>query len=325
MSGTNEKYLNNIYIGNIVINTGNITEDTISGQIRCEYVDGINILHCNINSIQANASAILFRFVRNSNIENCSLSNFKKGIFATDTINSKIDNNIITFTRVPSENYNDGFYGISFDNYTTTTKTIENINITNNTFSGYTISISLRYSNNSKINNNKIENTSFGMTIDRSSNAEITNNDIKMSSEISNGHLYIELVCSNNCVVRNNNCSCENYYGTGVGIYGKTTVENYNEPANNIVENNTFKHISMPITVSDNAKNTKVYNNIIEDCGVGITINVANIDGLEIANNVINNCTISGIHYKDIYSENTSSKILIQNNKIHNCNDGILR
>lgn len=81
----------------------------------------------------------------------------------------------------------------------------------------------------------------------------------------------------------------------------------------------------MPITVSTNAKNTKVINNIIEDCKVGITINVANIDGLEIKNNVINNCCISGIHYKDIYPEYNISKILIQNNKIKNCNDGILR
>lgn len=42
-----------------MINTGNITEDTISGQIRCEYVDEINIVDCEINSIQANASAYL--------------------------------------------------------------------------------------------------------------------------------------------------------------------------------------------------------------------------------------------------------------------------
>ena len=41
--GTNEDYLNNIYIGNISLNTGNIIEDTISGQIRCKYVDKILI------------------------------------------------------------------------------------------------------------------------------------------------------------------------------------------------------------------------------------------------------------------------------------------
>ena len=323
--GTNEDYLNNIYIGNISLNTGNIIEDTISGQIRCKYVDKINIVNCEINSRQANSSAILFQNVRNSNIKNCSLSNFKKGIFATDTVNSNINNNIILFDRVPNENYSDGFYGISFDNYTNKTKNIENININNNLVSGYTISVSLRYSNNSKITNNSIENTSFGITIDRSSNIEISNNDITMSSKITNGHLYIELVCSNNCVVKSNKCSCEAYYGTGVGVYGETTVENYNEPSDNIIENNIFQHISMPITVSTNAKNTKVINNIIEDCKVGITINVANIDGLEIKNNVINNCCISGIHYKDIYPEYNISKILIQNNKIKNCNDGILR
>ena len=77
--GTNEDYLNNIYIGNISLNTGNIIEDTISGQIRCKYVDKINIVNCEINSRQANSSAILFQNVRNSNIKNCSLSNFKKG------------------------------------------------------------------------------------------------------------------------------------------------------------------------------------------------------------------------------------------------------
>ena len=117
-------------------------------------------------------------------------------------MNSNINNNIILFDRVPNENYSDGFNGISFDNYTNKTKNIENININNNLVSGYTISVSLRYSNNSKITNNSIENTSFGITIDRSSNIEISNNDITMSSKITNGHLYIELVCSNNCVVK---------------------------------------------------------------------------------------------------------------------------
>ena len=285
----------------------------------------MNIVNCKINSNKAESSAILLKFVKNSNIESCLLNNFKRGIFATDSINSKIENNTIIFERAPSEDYTDGYYGVSFDNNTTKMKTIENITINNNQISGYTISMSMRYSNNCTIKNNQIENTSFGMTIDRSSNTQILNNDIKMSSEISGGHLYIELVCSDNCVFKNNNCTCENYYGTGVGIYGDETVENYNAPINNIIENNNFKHISMPITISYNARDTKINNNTIDNCRVGITINVANIDGLEIKNNIIENCTISGIHYKDIYPEYKSSKILIQNNIIKDSNNGILR
>jgi hypothetical protein len=320
--GSSSNYLKNISIEDLNINVGTITANSVNGQIHCVRVDRIKIERCNISATSATSSAIYFSFVTNSTVKNCEFNEFKKGVFATDSYNSELNANRFVCNRTPA-NYSDGFYAISYDDYATQTRTIKGVNILNNYFSGYSLSISLRYGIKCTIQGNLITNTAFGMTIDRSSFVSVNTNIIEFSSTTASPQLYIELVCSNDCLISGNHLRCDTQIGQGIGIYGDTTVPNYNAPINNTISNNNINNLSQGIVVKLNSQNTLVNGNNVINCINGVQIYAQNINGTTVSNNTLKTCTNYGLYYEDATSGFAASIIHIKNNYIRNCNNSL--
>jgi uncharacterized membrane-anchored protein YhcB (DUF1043 family) len=324
-----------IEIDGLSITSKNIrTNDTANGIINIKNVKKVVLRNLEINGeILLNTTfglgGINLENVENAIIENCIIKNVKNGIRLNKVKNYIIRDNLIETNKIPSlwsETNTNMFYGLIIDNLIDNTLNDINVcnlennsgDIYNNYFFGWDISISSRFSNNSNIYNNKIFNTCFPITIDRSDKINLFNNIVDLTeSNIESLHLFIEVVATSNSNIYNNTLISKSRIGTGVGVYGDSTISWYNQPVNNNIYSNNIQSCNNGVTISQNAKYTKAYDNKIVGCNNGVYLSVNNINGSEINRNIINDSYYYGIVVDEKYL-GVSDYIRVENNTILN-------